>query len=50
MSQTMKGFFLRYIGKRRNAAAIGFINLLYNHNLACHEQIVRLKLLPLRVV
>ncbi len=50
MSQTMKGFFLRYIGKRRNAAAIGFINLLYNHNLACHEQIVRLKLLPLRAV
>jgi len=48
MSQTMKGFYLRYIGKRRNAAAIGLINLLYN--LARYEQIVRLKLLPLRAV
>ncbi|MEI6082692.1 MAG: IS5 family transposase [Verrucomicrobiota bacterium] len=48
MSQTMKGFYLRYIGKRRNGAAIGFINLIYN--LARYEQIVRLKLLPLRAV
>jgi IS5 family transposase len=48
MSQTMKGFYLRYIGKRRNGAAIGFINLIYN--LARYEQIVRLKLIPLRVV
>jgi IS5 family transposase len=47
MSQSMKGFYLRYIGKRRNAAAIGLINLIYN--LARYEQIVRLKLLPLRV-
>lgn len=46
MSQSMKGFYLRYIGKRRNAAAIGLINLIYN--LARYEQIVRLKLLPLR--
>jgi hypothetical protein len=46
MSQTMKGFYLRYIGRRRNAAAIGLINLLYN--MARYEQIVRLKLLPLR--
>jgi IS5 family transposase len=46
MSQTMKGFYLRYIGRRRNAAAIGFINLIYN--LARYEQIVRLQLLPLR--
>jgi len=48
MSQTMKGFYLRYIGRRRNAAAIGFINLIYN--LARYEQIVRLKLLPMRTV
>lgn len=46
MSQTMKGFYLCYIGKRRNAAAIGFINLIYN--MARYEQIVRLQLLPLR--
>jgi transposase, IS5 family len=46
MSQSMKGFYLRYIGKRRNGAAIGFINLIYN--LARYEQIVRLQLLPLR--
>jgi IS5 family transposase len=43
MSQSMKGFYLRYIGRRRNAAAIGLINLIYN--LARYEQIVRLKLL-----
>jgi IS5 family transposase len=48
MSQTMKGFYLRYIGRRRNAAAIGMINLLYN--MARYEQIVRLQLLPLRSV
>lgn len=45
MSQSMKGFYLRYIGRRRNAAAIGLINLVYN--LARYEQIVRLKLLPI---
>ncbi len=28
MSQTMKGFYLPYIGKRRNGAATGFINLI----------------------
>ena len=44
MSQSMKGFYLRYIGRRRNAGAIGLINLIYN--LARYEQIVRLKLLP----
>lgn len=44
MSQPMKGFYLRYIGRRRNTAAIGLINLIYN--LARYEQIVRLKLLP----
>jgi len=43
MSQSMKGFYLRYIG-RRNATAIGLISLIYN--LARYEQIVRLKLLP----
>jgi IS5 family transposase len=43
MSQSMKGFYLRYIGQRRTAAALGFINLIYN--LARYEQIVRLKLL-----
>ncbi len=48
MSQSMKGFYLRYIGKRRNTAAIGLINLIYN--LARYEQIVRLKLIPLRAV
>jgi len=47
MSQSMKGFHLRYIGKRRNTAVIGLINLIYN--LARYEQIVRLKLLPLQV-
>ena len=46
MSQSMKGFYLRFIGKRRNAAAIGLINLIYN--LARYEQIVRLQLVPLR--
>jgi IS5 family transposase len=44
MSQSMKGFYLPYIGWRRNAAAIGLINLIYN--LARYEPIVRLKLLP----
>ena len=48
MSQSMKGFYLRYIGRRRNAAAIGLINLIYN--LARYEQIVRLKLLPRNAV
>jgi hypothetical protein len=41
------GFFdveLRYVGRRRNAAAIGLINLIYN--LARSEQMVRLKLRP----
>lgn len=35
---------LRYIGRRRTAAAIGLINLIYN--LARSELIVRLKLRP----
>jgi len=48
MSQTMKGFYRRYIGRRRNGAAIGFINLI--DNLARYEQIARLKLLPVRGV
>ena len=48
MSQAMKGYYLRAIGRRRNAAAIGLINLIYN--LARYEQIVRLKLIPLRAV
>ena len=48
MSQSMKGFYLRYIGRRRNAGAIGLINLIYN--LARYEQIVRLKLLPRNAV
>ena len=39
----MKEFYLRSIGRRRNAGAIGLINLIYN--LARYEQIVRLKLL-----
>ena len=47
LSQTMKGYYLRHIGRRRHAAAIGLINLIYK--LARYEQIVRLKLLPLRV-
>lgn len=44
----MKVFHLRYIGKLRNMAAIDLINWIYN--LARYEQIVRLKLLPLRAV
>jgi multidrug efflux pump subunit AcrB len=44
----MKGFYLRHIGRRRNAAAIGPINL--TDNPARYEQIVRLQLLPLRAV
>ena len=47
LSQTMKGYYLRHLGRRRHAAAIGLINLIYK--LARYEQIVRLKLLPLRV-
>lgn len=44
MSQSMKGFYLRYLWRRRNAAAIGLLNLIYK--LARYEQIVRLKLWP----
>ena len=43
MSQSMGGLYLRYIGKARNTAAIGLINLVYN--LARYEQIVRLDLM-----
>jgi IS5 family transposase len=43
MTQSMGGLYLEYIGKLRNTAAIGLINLIYN--LARYEQIVRLKLL-----
>ena len=28
MSQSMKGFYLRYIGRRRNAAVVGLIHLM----------------------
>ena len=45
MSPSMKGFYLRSIGRRRNAAAMGLINLI--DNLARYEPIVRLQLLPL---
>ena len=38
----------QHMGKRRNRSAMGFINLIYN--LARHEPIMRLKLLPLRAV
>jgi hypothetical protein len=48
MSQAMKGLYLRYVGKRRNAAAVRFIKLIYN--LSRYEQIVRLQLLPLRTL
>ena len=48
MSQSMKGFYRRAIGRRRHAAAIGRINLIYN--LARYEQIVRLQLIPRRAV
>ena len=48
LSQSMKGFYLHALGRRRNAAAIGLTNLIYN--LARYEQIIRLKLLPLRAV
>lgn len=46
-SDQMLGFFaveLRYIGRRRNAVAIGLISPIYNP--ARYEQTVRLKLLP----
>ena len=43
MTQSMGGLYLRYIGKVRNTAAIGLINLIYN--LARYEQIVRLDLM-----
>jgi len=43
MTQSMGGLYLRYIGKARNTAAIGLINLVYN--LARYEQIVRLDLM-----
>ena len=44
LGQSMKGFYLRYVSRRRNAAAIGLINP--NCNLTRSEQIVRLKLRP----
>ena len=43
MTQSTGGLYLRYIGKARNTAAIGLINLI--HNLARYEQIVRLDLI-----
>jgi len=46
MRSSIKEFYLRYIGRRRNAAAIGLINLIYNP--ARSEQMVRLKLRPQR--
>ena len=48
MSQSMKEFYLHAIERRRNAAAIGLINLI--DNLARYEQIIRLKLFPRRAV
>ncbi len=48
MTQSMGGLYLRYIGKARNTAAIGLINLIYN--LARYEQIVRLDLMKLQPV
>ncbi|MFZ5807624.1 MAG: IS5 family transposase [Verrucomicrobiota bacterium] len=30
ITNTMKGFYLRYIGRKRNRSAIGMINLVYN--------------------
>jgi len=48
LRQTMKGFYLRSIGRRRNSVVIGFVNLIYS--LARYKQIVRSKLLPLRGV
>lgn len=44
MSRSMKGFYLRYVGRRDNAAAIGLIKLIYNR--ARYEQMARLKLPP----
>ncbi|MCX6883893.1 MAG: hypothetical protein NTX27_02495 [Verrucomicrobia bacterium] len=40
----MKGFYESQIGRRRNAAAIRLINLIYS--MARQEQIVQLELLP----
>jgi IS5 family transposase len=48
MTQSMGGLYLRYIGKVRNTAAIGLINLIYN--LARYEQIVRLDLMKPQLV
>ena len=48
LSQAMKGSYLRASGRRRTTAASGLINL--SDNLARDEQIVRLKLIPLRAV
>jgi hypothetical protein len=44
MGPSMKGFYESQIGRRRNAAAIRLINLIYN--MARQEQIVQLELLP----
>ena len=48
MTQSMGGLYLRYIGKARNTAAIGLINLIYN--LARYEQIERLDLMKAELV
>ena len=48
LSQSMKGFYRRAMGRRRAAAASGLINRI--DPLARHEPIVRLKLLPRRAV
>jgi hypothetical protein len=42
MNQSMKGFYLRSIGRRCNAVAFGLINLIYDSGR--YEQIVRLQL------
>src|SRR5450759_1272077 len=49
MSQSMKGFYLRYIGRppaRRAAKSGGNCDLQPDYNLTRYEQMVRLKLRP----
>ena len=45
ISNSMGGFHSRVIGLRRTRCVVGLVNLVYN--LFRHEQIIRLKLLPL---
>jgi len=46
IKNSMKGFYIRAIGYQRAKGIIGLINLVYN--LCRYEQIVRLKLLPIK--